>query len=434
MGWATAQEEESLDTYQGPSILSRGGSSTAGERAGRLVDFQIWGDLSGVYDSDLAGLIVGPNGQLETSGADYGLNAGGGVVGSKTWRHDQLSIDYTGHIRHYAQNSFYDGTDQLLQLDWKHTISRHLRLEVHDVGGITSVSYGDFAYAPLRTTDLIGLPSNQLFDNRTMFDDLGAQLIWQKTARLSFGFGGDGFLTDYRATGLASMRGAQGRLDAVYRLSRQQKVYLTYNLIRFDYQHAFGQSTMNMYAAGYSLDIGRRWTLETQGGVYAVHTIGLIEQPLPPAIALILGQSFTIVVSDRHVYVPDGQARLTRRFSRSALDIGGAEEVSPGDGVYLTSRSRRAYVNYSVVGSRRLTFAMTAGYNSLSSIGQQNIGQYRGYLGGAGATWRINGILNGIARYDFYNYNTGISNFHQNENRVTVGIAFSTGDRPLAIW
>src|SRR5581483_5031517 len=114
-GAALAQESDSLDTYQGPSILSRGGSGIAGERAGRLVDFRFWGDLSGVYDSDLNGVIVNQSGGLQGSGAEYGLEAGGGVVGSKTWRHDQISVDYTGHFRHYTPNSFFDGTDQLLQ-------------------------------------------------------------------------------------------------------------------------------------------------------------------------------------------------------------------------------------------------------------------------------------------------------------------------------
>jgi len=425
---------ETVDTYQGPSVLSRGGSSVAGERAGRLIDFQFWGDVNAVYDSGLAGLIVGPNGNIESSAGEAGVVVGGGIVGTRVWEHDLISIDYGGDFRHYSPNSYYDGTDQFLQFNWRHILSRRWSLDVHDMGGITSLSYGTLSYVPLRSADVVGLPSNLLFDNTVYFEQAGAEVFFQKSARLSFGVGVDGFLTDYRSSSLASVRGVGAKADAVYRLSRRQKLYLTYQFSRFDYQHAFGFSNLNLGAAGYSVDIGRRWTIEGQAGVYYVHTLGLIQQPVAPAIAAILGTSYVTTTADRRIMVPDGELRVSRRFKKSSFDIGASETVSPGNGVYLTSRSESSYAHYSFVGNKRLTMGATVGYGSLSSVGQQSIGKYVGYNGGAGGSYRIWNNVHSEMRYDFNHYTTETSGFKQNENRVTVGVAFSSGDRPLALW
>ncbi|HZU28257.1 MAG TPA: hypothetical protein VFA04_22200 [Bryobacteraceae bacterium] len=421
------------DTYSGPEVISRGGTNTTGQRAGRLVDFQFWGDLTGIYDSGLNGISVGPNGQVQSVGEE-GIEAGGGVVGSRTWSRDFLSLDYTGHIRHYTPNSYFDGSDQLLQLDWRHTISHHVNFELNTIAGETSLSYGQLAFVPIRNADLIGVPQNQLFDNQNYFAETSGEVYWQKTARLSFGVGGVGFLTDYRSSALASMRGAQGRGDAVYRLTRRQKVYLTWQIMQFDYQRAFGYSTMNTAAAGWSMDLGRNWTFETQGGAMYVHTLGLIQRPVDPAIAVIIGRNYTITTSDRTVWVPEGVVRITRRFRRSAVDLGGAMTVSPGNGVYLTSRENNAYLNYSLVGSRRLSLSTMAAYSSLSSVGQQTIGKFESESGGLGATYRIHGNLHGELRYDFYHYTTQGAAYRKNENRVSLGVAYTSGERPLAIW
>ena len=437
VAWGQAYPESagsgSIDTYEGPSVLSRSGSSVTGERAGRLIDFEFWGDVNGIYDSGLAGLIVGPNGKLEQTAGDYGIDVGGGVVGTRTWQNDQVTIDYTGDFRHYTPNSYYDGTNQFLQFQWKHTLARHWSMELHELGGITSLSYGTLSYAPVRT-DEVGLPTDQLFDNTAYFDQTGGELYWQKSARLSFGFGGDGFLIDYRASPLADTRGADAKADAVYRLSRRQKIYLTYKLMRYDYQRIYGFSTTNMGAAGYSVDLGRDWSVELQGGAFYVNSNGLIQVPVSPAIAIVIGTSYTTTTADRRVIIPDAEGRLTRRFRRSAVDLGGAETVAPGNGVYLTSRAESGYAHYSFVGSKRLTLGGTAAYSTLSAIGQQNLGKFASYSGGAGAVYRLFNNVHGELRCDFYHYTTQNAGYKQNEQRVTIGLAFSSGDRPLAIW
>src|SRR5216684_1954215 len=82
---------EQEQTYAGPSILSRD-KSLIGERGGKLIDFRFYGELTGVYDSGLTPLVVDPQGNVPNYGGSPGVEVGGGVIGSRTWRRDRLSL------------------------------------------------------------------------------------------------------------------------------------------------------------------------------------------------------------------------------------------------------------------------------------------------------------------------------------------------------
>lgn len=424
-----AQDEE---TYEGPSILSRG-QTNAAERGGKLVDFQLYGELSGIFDSGLTPVAVNSAGQLNTSINDYGGELGFGAIGSRTWEFDQVRLDYHGDIRRYTPNNEFGGTDQLLQFGWNHVISRHIRLAVHEVGGVQSLSYGPLAYVPLQNVSIVGAPGAQLFDDKTYFSQSDVDLVWQKSARLSFGFGGDGFLMRHSSAALAGVSGYNARGDVAYRITKRQTVYASYTYQEFDYQNAFGHSNMQMAEAGWSMGIGRLWEVSIEGGGANVKSLGLEQVPIDPAIAAIVGPGYTTVTSQRNSFLPVAQGSLTRRFHRSSLGLTGGITVSPGNGVYLTSRQTTAAANYSYTGGRRLTASATAGYTKLSTLDQQQLQPFGGFTGGAGLGYQLFSRTSLQLRYDAFEYRvTNVSS--KNENRVTVGIAVSTGDRPLAIW
>jgi len=96
-----------IGQYQGPSILSRNQNLT-GERGGRLLDFRFYGEVTGIYDDGLTPVSVDSSGTVSNPGLQGGVEAGFGVIGSRTWKQDYLSVDYHGAARHYT-NSFYDG-------------------------------------------------------------------------------------------------------------------------------------------------------------------------------------------------------------------------------------------------------------------------------------------------------------------------------------
>jgi hypothetical protein len=425
----TSQDQE--QTYAGPSILSRD-KSLIGERGGKLLDFRFYGDITGVYDSGLTPLVVNPQGGVPSYGA-YGVQIGFGVIGSKTWRHDKLSLEYRGTYRDYTNHTYFNGTDQFLNLAYSHVLSRHITLDLKVTAGTTSLANGAFAYEPLTTTDLFAIPSNQLFDVRTNFLQSRVDMIWQKTARLSFGFGGEGFIVRQSSLALAGLNGYNARANAAYRITKRQTLSANYAYTHFDFQHEFGSSNMQTVTLGYAIGVSRKWDFSTQVGGIRVFTSALTQVPLDPAVAVIVGQSFSVVTFAKVSYVPTFEGRLIRRFDRSSLTLSYSMGVTPGNGVYLTSRENSGGASYSYVGYRRLTASLYGTYGTMDALGQ-TLGQLTNFQLGAAGTYRLGRAVHLEMRYDYRYYTTQNSFYLKNSDRVTIGLAFSPGSTPLAIF
>jgi len=425
----TSQDQE--ETYAGPSILSRD-KSLIGERGGKLLDFRFYADITGVYDSGLTPLVVNPQGGVPSYGA-YGVEIGFGVIGTKTWRHDKLSLEYRGTYRDYTDHTYFNGTDQFLNLAYSHVLSRHFTLDLKETAGTTSLANGAFAYEPLTSTDLFAVPANQLFDIRTNFLQSRVDMVWQKTARLSFGFGGEGFIVRQSSLALAGLDGYSARANAAYRITKRQTLSASYAYTRFDFQQDFGSSNMQTVTLGYAIGVSRKWDFSMQAGGIRVYTSGLTQVPLDPAIAVIVGQSFSVVTFAQVTYVPTFEGRLIRRFDRSSFILSYSMGVTPGNGVYLTSKENSGGASYSYTGYRRLAASFYANYGTMNALGQQ-LGQLTDFLFGAAGTYRLGRAIHLEMRYDYRYYTTQNSFYLKNSNRVTIGLAFSPGSTPLAIF
>ena len=429
---AVAQTYPADQQYEGPSILSRD-KSQIGQRGGKLIDFRFYGEVTGVYDSGLAPVSVDQSGSPINVGANYGVETGFGAIGSRTWSRDKLSMEYHGTYRHYTNNSFYDGTDQFLDLKYSHALSRHVNIDVKETAGTVSLANGFFTYVPLSNTDQFAVPSNELFDNRTNFLQSRVDVTWQKTGRLSFSGGGEGFIVRRHSLALAGLNGYRVHGDAAYRLTRRQTFSLNYAYTYFDFQRFFGNSGLHSVAVGYSVGLSRRLEFSSQAGVYFINVVGLQSVTIDPAIAAIIGRATATTSFDRNISIPLGEVRLTRKFEKSALRFGISTGASPGNGVFLTSRQTSGVVDYSYVGFRRLTMGLNASYGQLSATGQ-TIGKYTNFQSGAGLTYRIMRDTHMEFRYDYRHYTTQNSFYNKDSQRITLGIAYSPGDRPLAIW
>lgn len=418
--------------YEGPSILSRD-KSQIGQRGGKLIDFRFYGEVTGVYDSGLAPVSVDPSGNPISVGANYGTEIGFGAFGSRTWSRDKLSVEYHGNYRHYTNNSFFDGTDQFLDLKYSRALMRHVNIDVKETAGTVSLANGFFTYLPLTNTDLFAVPTNEIFDNRTNFIQSRVDVTWQKTGRLSFSAGGEGFLVRRRSLALAGLNGYRVHGDAAYRLTRRQTVSLNYAYTYFDFQRFFGSSALHSAAVGYSVGLSKRLEFSSQAGVYLINVVGLQSVTVDPAIAAIIGRTSATTSFDRNIAIPLGEARLIRKFEKSSLNFGISTGASPGNGVFLTSRQTVGVIEYSYVGIRRLTAGLSASYGQLSATGQ-TIGKYSNFQSGAGLTYRILRDTHMEFRYDFRHYSTQNNLYNKDSQRITLGIAYSPGDRPLAIW
>ena len=426
----TAQDPD--QTYQGPSILSRD-KGLIGERGGKLLDFRYYFDVTGIYDSGLVPFTTNAQGNLINVGGAYGVETGFGVIGSRRWKRDKLSIEYKGAYRQYSVSDVPQGLDQFLNLAYSRQLTRRLILDLKDTAGTVSLANGAFSYLPLSNTDLFAIPANELFDIRTNFVQSRVDLTWQQTARLSFGIGGEGFVVRRSSLLLAGLDGYDARANVAYRLSSRQTVSGDYNYTYYDFQRAFGDSKLQSVSLGYSVGLSRKWDFSLRGGGIRIDSLGITQVAIDPAIAAIVGQNFADVTYKRVVYAPLGEARMMRRFDRSSLTLDYSMGASPGNGVYLTSRQTAGTVGYSYTGVRRWTFALNSGYSELSSVGQ-TLGKYTNLQGGAGVTYKVGRETHIQFRYDYRHYTTQNNIYQMDSNRISLGLAFSPGETPLAIW
>ena len=136
---------------------------------------------------------------------------------------------------------------------------------------------------------------------------------------------------------------------------------------------------------------------------------------------------------DRAVTIPTSGGRATRRFDRSLLNLSANIGASPGNGVYLTSRQTALAALYSYTGIRKWTLGANGAYSELSALGQ-TLGKFKNVQGGVGATYKLANATHLEFRYDLRHYTTQNNAFRKNSDRFSLGIAFSPGETPLAIW
>ena len=190
-------------------------------------------------------------------------------------------------------------------------------------------------------------------------------------------------------------------------------------------------------ALGYSIGLTRQWVLSTLAGSVRVDTLGLTQVSLNPAIAALIGQSFALVTFSNVLYLPVAEVRLVRRFRNASLTFDYSTSVTPGNGLYLTSRQTSGAVAYSYVASRSLEARANVGYGQLSALGQ-TLGAYSNLQGGFQVLYRLTGGTYLDVRYDYRHYTTqyttGDAILQKDSNRVSLGVAFSLGETSPVTW
>ena len=70
------------------------------------------------------------------------------------------------------------------KLTYSAALMRHLILDVKSTLGTTTIANGAFSYFPLASLDRIGIPTDELFDNRTNYMQSRVDLTWRLTAAI----------------------------------------------------------------------------------------------------------------------------------------------------------------------------------------------------------------------------------------------------------
>src|ERR1700733_483522 len=161
--------------------------------------------------------------------------------------------------------------------------------------------------------------------------------------------------------------------------------------------------------------------------------LGLTQVPVDPTIAALIGQNFAVVTFSSVLYLPVAEVRLIRRFKAALLTFDYSSSVTPGNGLYLTSRQDSGAVAYSYVATRTLQVRANAGYSQVSALGQA-LGKYSNLQGGIQVLYKLTGDTYLDVRYDYRHYTTGDAILEKDSNRVSLGVAFSLGETSPVAW
>lgn len=417
--------------YSGPAILSRGEAPATQTAA--PVAFRPYIGLSGIYDTGLVPVSVSSTGGVPSSDL-YGVELNLGAYIYHVWKHTTLGLDYRGDFRHYT-SSYWDGTDQFLSLILTHHPTKRVTFTVRNQAGIYSLNNYSLS-SPLGSLDpnYLQLPQNDIYDSRVIFAGVSGDLIYQLTHRLSFDLGGEGTLVRRQSSALYGVTTGMARGDLEYRMSRHSTIGADYRFTYFDYTRGFGSTYIQSVGLNYSTQLSPHVQLSARLGGARVESSSLTEVTLDPAIAALLGESVSIQAAYILNYVPDMQVRLMDSFRRSQFALEYLNEVVPGNGVYLTSRTNSGSASYSYSGVRHWNFGVNGNYGRMSGL-VQTYGAYAAYGAGAGVTRELGRGLHTVLRLDTLHYSVASSlAYAHTEYRLSLGLSYSPGDVPLVLW
>jgi hypothetical protein len=420
----------SAEEYGGPAILSRG--EMPGSPSSAPIAFRPFVSLNALYDDGLVPVSVNSNGKIPFADL-FGVELALGLYGYHTWKHTTLALDYKGDFRHYGGKSAYDGTDQFLSLVLTHQPTKRVSFTIRNTAGTYSRDYFLSSTAGILDPSYLQIPQNDIYDNRVIFLTTAGDMIYRMTPRLSFDIGGEGYIVRRESSALYGLTGYDAHGDLQYRIRRHTTLGVDYRFSYFQYTKGFGNSDIHSVGINYATQITHRLQLAARIGGARVESLSLEEVALDPAIAALLGVSVGVQATHQLHYAPDVTARLTESLRRSQFTLTFTDGVNPGNGVYLTSKIESALASYSYTGVRHWNFGADASYNRLSAL-IQTLGAYSSYGAGGGVTRDLKKGLHAVLRLDARRYDVGGNAFRRTDYRAMLGMSFSPGDVPLALW
>jgi hypothetical protein len=428
----TASAQTNLSSYQGPGVESPG-VGNIGTRSGEQVNLRLWGGVSGLYDTYTQPVSTDSTGKLVSTGGLYGIEANVGAYGVHSWRRAQLGLNYVGALRHYTNNSFYDGSDHVLSLGYTLQQSRQWVFNLRQSAGTYSYNTGGVTTSVSSDPNSIITPSLGLFDTRTYYLDSSAYVTWMPTPRTSYTFGGSGNKIIYRSNGLANLNGYSLSGSINHIATRNTSVGVSYGHTHFGYPNFFGASDINTFEGTFGATFSRAWTVTMRGGVFIAESLSVQAVTLDPALAALFRTTKVLAPLYLKSTNASGFVELRRQFRRASLSVQYSRGASPGNGAYLASRVDSATGRLSYTAIRKLNFGIDGGYYRLTSLGT-DLQTDTEYSGGAGLSYELVHLVHLTTRYDARHQELQFGGYRQSGYRVTFGVAFSPGNIPLSLW
>jgi len=124
--------------------------------------------------------------------------------------------------------------------------------------------------------------------------------VIQKSARLSFSMGGDGFWSAAGRPRSFGVTGATAHGDVQYRVARRSTVGVNYSYSHFDYIGVLSGTDMHGVSGVYSTRLSRWLEFSGSAGIFKAETRFIQNVPIDPAVAALIGTPEGTVVLDRN--------------------------------------------------------------------------------------------------------------------------------------
>jgi hypothetical protein len=399
------------------------------------IDFQPVATVGMAYSSGLGGVSVDSLGR-PTSDDSWGVFVNAGISGTHAWKHTRLGLDYHINAQHNFQASFFDGITQSFSMGLTHAMTRHSVLTFNTAAGMSSQNNAGVTLISTIPFDPSTLyrPTNDFYDNRTIFVSTQVGIAYQKSMRLSFSASGTGFLTRRRSTALYGVGGGGARGDLQYRLTRRSSIGAGYSYAHFAFNGIFSSTDVHSTVGTYSVTLTRSTEFSGYGGVARYETKFVQTVAVDPAIAALIGVNSARLVAYNKNLTSTYGVRLSRVVRRGTAFFSAGRGVTPGNGLFLTSTSTNFTGGYSYGGLRRWSLSSAATYSTSESVGNVS-GNYTNYSASVNAGRRVAPHTMGTLGFSVSHAGSGdFNNYNKWQYSANLGLTFSPGDITVRFW
>jgi hypothetical protein len=362
-------------------------------------------------------------------GSAFGYDAGGGLTLGHQLKDGTFSLSYRGDYRSYGKTSYSNGTNQNLSLLFSKRLSRQWSVILQAGGGL--VSYGGQVYSESSApgTTLLTNP----LSSESRFANGGVTLTYEQTRRLSYTFSGQGFYNSYSYAGAISSIGGTGTASLNYRTTSRTTIGGSYSHTYFSYSGSAGNTSIDSGFLTLQHTFPAHWFISLSGGVSHSHTKGIISESVTILLDQQLVTGFIVGPYNSTTYSPSFQGSITKNIRHSFLSLSGGQGVNAGNGTLLTSKNQYVGATFSQV-HHLSNFSFSGGYSRLTSLANTVSVRYTSATASVSYGFPIVRYLSGNIRYDFTHYADLYNLRGVNDNRITLGLSFSSKSIPLTLF
>jgi hypothetical protein len=216
-----------------------------------------------------------------------------------------------------------------------------------------------------------------------------------------------------------------------------------YNFSHYGFSNGIGSSIIQGGTLSLSSRFDRWTEFSFYGGASVVNSTFEQTIPISPAILAILCPPNLVqacplvastVINNNTFWAPNFGARLSRSFQRGAVYLNAGESITPGNGLFLTSRAETVSAGYGYSGLRK--WSMNIGISYVRALSLGNIQGGYGQVSGSFALSRqLIGHVSFVTSFSATQYQSGtFTDYNHLIYSATVGLGFSSKNIPVRFF